>query len=86
MRLSSIDPVSLKTVKVLADAPYVVEGMGRNALVIFFENEANKAAYLDLPWHSERHEASETPDGVQIGRSSQRHKLRQNDLSCGAVQ
>lgn len=78
MRLSSLDPISLNTVSTLADAPYVVEGMGLNALVIFFENEANKSAYLDFRLHSEDCTASRTHSGVRVQKSSEPRNFQEN--------
>jgi len=34
------------------NAPFVIEGNGPDALKIYFENEANKAEYLDIPLHT----------------------------------
>ena len=51
MRTSTLDPISMNDVTDLDQAPFVVEGKGPNALKIYFENEANKAEYLDIPLH-----------------------------------
>ena len=80
MRLSSIDPISLKPVKTLADAPFVVEGMGTNALVIFFENEVNKAAYIDSPLHQENSMESESLSTNVVDRSPKPGKTQPNGL------
>lgn len=52
MRNSTLDPISLNDVTDIANAPFVIEGEGPNALKIYFENEANKAEYLDIPLHT----------------------------------
>jgi len=51
MRISTLDPISMQDVTDIADAPYVVEGVGPNALKIYFENDANRAEYLEIPLH-----------------------------------
>ena len=51
MRISTLDPISMNDVHDLGSAPYVVEGQGPNALKIYFENERNRAEYLDIPLH-----------------------------------
>ena len=52
MRISTLDPISMNDVTDVDSAPFVVEGEGPNALKIYFENEANKAEYLDIPLHT----------------------------------
>lgn len=52
MRISTLDPISMNDVNDIANAPYVIEGRGSNALKIYFENEANKSEYLDIPLHT----------------------------------
>ena len=47
MRISTLDPISMKDVTDTETAPYVIEG----DLKIFFESEANKNEYLDIPIH-----------------------------------
>jgi hypothetical protein len=51
MRISTLDPISMRDVTDIADAPYVVEGVGPNALKIYFENDANRDEYLEIPLH-----------------------------------
>jgi hypothetical protein len=51
MITTTLDPISLNDVKDIEHAPYVVEGEGPNALKIYFESEANKREYLDIPVH-----------------------------------
>lgn len=48
MRTTTIDPISGKDVLTTDDAPYVVEGSGDDALVIYFESEQNRQAYLEV--------------------------------------
>lgn len=52
MRISTLDPISMKDVTDPDNAPFVIEGSGPDALKIYFENEANKAEYLDIPLHT----------------------------------
>ncbi|UCB56128.1 MAG: hypothetical protein JSW45_06250 [Thiotrichales bacterium] len=52
MRISTLDPISMNDVTDIDNAPFVIEGDGPNALKIYFENEANKAEYLDIPLHT----------------------------------
>lgn len=51
MITTTLDPISLNDVTDTERAPYVVEGEGPNALKIYFESEANKREYLDIPVH-----------------------------------
>lgn len=52
MIISTKDPISMNDITDIENAAYVVEGDGNNALIIYFENEANKAEYLDTPLHA----------------------------------
>ena len=52
MRISTLDPISMHDVHKIDSAPFVIEGTGPNALNVYFENEANKAEYPDIPVHS----------------------------------
>ena len=52
MRISTLDPISMNDVTDPENAPFVIEGNGPGALKIYFENEANKAEYLDIPLHT----------------------------------
>ncbi|MGB5260781.1 MAG: hypothetical protein WBO34_09700 [Gammaproteobacteria bacterium] len=52
MITTTLDPVSMHEVTDLDHAPFVIEGEGDNALKIYFESEANKQEYLDIPMHS----------------------------------
>ena len=47
MRISTLDPISMNDVTDTETAPYVMDG----DLKIYFESEANKAEYLDIPMH-----------------------------------
>ena len=47
MRITTLDPISMNDVKVTDTAHYVIEG----DLKIYFESEANKNEYLDIPLH-----------------------------------
>ena len=48
MRVSTTDPITLREVPNPATHPFVIEGAGENALKIYFENEDNKKAYLEI--------------------------------------
>ncbi len=48
MRVQTTDPISGVTLKDLEGRPYVIEGQGEGALKIYFENEENKKAYLEI--------------------------------------
>jgi hypothetical protein len=48
MRISTTDPMSLNDVKNPESCPFIIEGQGSGAIKICFENEENKAAYLDI--------------------------------------
>ena len=52
MRISTLDPISMNDVTDTSNAPYYVEGKGPDALKIYFESEANKTEYLDIPLHT----------------------------------
>jgi hypothetical protein len=47
MRISTLDPISMNDVTDIESAPYVIDG----DLKIYFESEANKNEYLDIPFH-----------------------------------
>ena len=46
VRITTIDPMTGNEVTDLESAPYVIEGTGRDALKIYFENENSKEGYL----------------------------------------
>ena len=52
MRISTLDPSSMNDETDIDDAPFVIEGQGPDALKIYFEDEANKAAYINIPLHT----------------------------------
>ncbi|MBT8439263.1 MAG: hypothetical protein KJO91_06010, partial [Gammaproteobacteria bacterium] len=39
MRISTLDPISMNDVNDIANAPYVIEGRGSNALKIYFKTK-----------------------------------------------
>ena len=47
MRISTLDPISMKDVTDTETAPYVIDG----DLKIYFETDANKNENLDIPMH-----------------------------------
>ena len=52
MRVITFDPVSMNVVIDVETAPFVIEGSGPDALKIFFETEANKSRYLEIPLYT----------------------------------
>lgn len=52
MSISTLDPISMNDVSDIDSAPYVIEGEGSNALKIYFENDENKAVYMQIPLHT----------------------------------
>ena len=48
MKISTTDPISMNDVPDPEDHPFVIEGSGDNAIKIYFENEENKQAYMDI--------------------------------------
>lgn len=48
MRIETTDPISGVTIRALEGHPFVIEGTGDGALKLYFENEENKRAYLDI--------------------------------------
>lgn len=57
-RIETTDPISFKTIQDPTGHPYVVEGDRDHSLVIYFESEANRQAYLAIPVE---HPTSELP-------------------------
>ena len=51
MRISTLDPISLEDVTDTEHAPFIVEGVGDNALRIYFQSEENRREYLDIEMH-----------------------------------
>ena len=51
MITTTLDPITLKDVTDLDNAPYLIEGEGENALRIYFESEQNRREYLNTPTH-----------------------------------
>ncbi len=49
MLISTLDPISMNHVTDVETAPFVIDGDGPHALKIFFENEMNKAKYINMP-------------------------------------
>ncbi len=48
MQPTQIDPVSLRSVEDVDNAPFLIESDGTNGLTLYFENEANRQRYLGL--------------------------------------
>jgi len=49
MRVTTRDPITGNDVQDRHTAPFVVEGEGEGALVIYFESEQSRKAYLEFP-------------------------------------
>ncbi|MGB3919318.1 hypothetical protein J9253_04970 [Thiothrix litoralis] len=47
MRVCTLDPITLEDVTDLENAPFIMDG----DLKIYFQSEANKCEYLDIPMH-----------------------------------
>ena len=50
-QVTNLDPISMQDVSDIENAPYVIEGQGHKKFKIYFESEANKAVYLNMPLH-----------------------------------
>lgn len=54
MRVTTRDPMTGNDVADRETAPFVIEGSGENALMIHFESEQSRQAYLEIlprkPW------------------------------------
>ena len=50
MRIQTTDPISLKDVADTERAPFVMEGIGEDALKIFFVSDENRQAYLNVEY------------------------------------
>ena len=48
-RIETTDPITGKSVDHLIDMPYVIQGEGKDSLVIYFESEANRDKFLEDP-------------------------------------
>lgn len=48
MRVSTTDPITLHDVPDPESHPFVIEGQGDDAIKIYFENEENRQAYLEI--------------------------------------
>jgi len=48
MRVTTIDPISGNDVLNTDNAPHTIEGSGQDALLIYFESEQNRQAYLEI--------------------------------------
>lgn len=51
MRITTTDPMTLKDVNDLDNAPFIVDGEGENAIKIYFETEQNRDEYLAMESH-----------------------------------
>jgi hypothetical protein len=47
--ISTRDPITGRDIEDLAVSPYLVEVDERNELIIYFESEESRSAYLNLP-------------------------------------
>ncbi len=52
MLILTLDPISMNHVADTETAPFVIDGDGPHALKIYFENELNRAKYIDMPLQS----------------------------------
>jgi hypothetical protein len=51
MITSTLDPITLRDVIDIENAPFVIEGSGSGEMKIYFESEANKLEYLNTETH-----------------------------------
>jgi hypothetical protein len=58
--ISTTDPINGFNITDLKDRPYVVEGETTNDLTIYFETEASRQAYLDIPVELPERDLSKT--------------------------
>lgn len=56
--VSTTDPISFNDIEDPTGLPYVVEGDADHNVVIYFESQANRQAYLEIPVE---HPTSELP-------------------------
>lgn len=49
MIVATTDPITANKVNDLDNAPFIIEGDGPHALIIYFESEATRLEYLSLP-------------------------------------
>jgi hypothetical protein len=57
-RVERTDPISFHTIEDPTSHPYVVEGDEDHSLLIYFDSDANRRAYLEIPVE---HPISELP-------------------------
>ena len=65
MRITTTDPMTSNEVGDTANAPFVVEGRGENAIKILFESEASREEYLEFCAESAK------PDAGVVGAYNQ---------------
>lgn len=67
-RIETTDPITGHDIEDLAGKPYVVESGPQDDLVIYFESEASRQAYLDIPVEHpiEHHLNLDNPTDVMI--------------------
>ncbi|MGD8588791.1 MAG: hypothetical protein PVG22_08150 [Chromatiales bacterium] len=51
MRISTTDPMTLNDVLDPENAPFVIEGQGRDAIKIYFESQQSRDDYLSMEMH-----------------------------------
>lgn len=67
-RIETTDPITGRDIKDLAGKPYVVEAGAESDLVIYFESEASKKTYLEIPVEHpiDHHVNLDNPTSVMI--------------------
>ena len=65
-RIEATDPVSGKALKQLMGMPYVVESSKTDDLIIYFESEENRDAYLKNPETHELTHYTNNPGSPRI--------------------
>ena len=59
--ISTTDPINGFNITDLKNRPHVVEGDNTNDLTIYFENEASRQGYLDIPVELPERDLSDGP-------------------------
>lgn len=64
MIVATIDPITGNDAGNLEEAPYIIEGSGDDTLIIYFESDDNKKAYLEITIDSADASALEIYNGI----------------------
>ena len=67
MRVTTRDPITGNDVRDRQQAPFIIEGEGDNALIVYFDSEQSRDAYLAIP------SRIPTPRSVELYRQIEEH-------------